>query len=394
MRLAELVDPDLTLALLRGLLHFDTQNPPGHEEPAMLMLRHMLAGHGVDAEYFPSAPGRGNLLAVLPGDLPGPNLILNGHVDTQPLGNGWTRNPLGELAGNRIYGLGTGDMKSGIAAMAAAVVATARSNRRRAGDLIFLASADEVSGGRLGVGSMLERLRALAPSHAVVGEPTLGDVVIGARGVAWGELRVDGRPGQANKPGAVNAISVMAEIMVALEQFAASTFPQIRHDWIPAPTLNLGRIRGGVKENTVAAECLLHLDRRLSPGEDPDRALDDLAAIARSIAAARGARVSMRRTLHVPPSCIDPGAPLVAACAQAFARVTGRTARLRAASGFTDAHFFIDALGIDAVVFGPWYQTPHPSGSWTDIPDEFALIPEIVQGARIYAQLIEDLQAR
>lgn len=388
------IDRSFVMAVLRTLLRFETQNPPGNEEPALLALRDLLAAAGLEARYLPSAPGRGNLVAVLRGASGGPNLVLNGHVDTQPIAGGWTRDPLGGvIEDGRIYGCGAGDMKSGVAALAGAVAAAAKIERR--GDLIFVASCDEVSGGHLGVGALIDELRTLRPDMAIVGEPTLGDVVIGARGVVWVELAVAGRTGQANKAGCgVNAISVMAEILGALEAWAARTLPAIKHAWLPSPTLNIGRISGGLKENTVAAHCVAHLDRRLVIGEDPDAVLADLLAIAQPLAEARGATVSVRRTLYVPPACIAPDAPIVAACSAAFSAVTGRTGGLRATGGFTDAHFFVDELGIDAVNFGPWYLTPHPSGSFTDIPDEFAHVEEIVQGARVYARLIEDLQCR
>ncbi|MET4751147.1 M20/M25/M40 family metallo-hydrolase [Bradyrhizobium sp. RT11b] len=394
MTLDKLIDADFVLATLRGLLSFDTQNPPGNEEPAVLFLQQQLASVGVHSTYMQTGANRGNLLAVLKGTEPGPNILFNGHIDTQPVAEGWSTSPFGaRIADGKIYGCGSGDMKSGVAAMAGALHAASRHKGPRRGDLVMLAVADEVSGGRYGTEAALDKLRPLNLDCAIVGEPTLGDLVIGHRGVVWIKLQVLGRPGQANKPGAgVNAIAVMAEMLTALESHASKIYPSCEHPWLLPPNLNIGRIEGGRKENTVAVRCAAYLDRRLLLEDTPESVINEFHDVVRPIADARGAVVSLEPTMHVPAALISEDTPIVGACRQAFERITGRTPKVRTTGGFTDMHFFVHKLGIPALNFGPWYLTPHPSGSWTDIPDECAHVDEIVTGTKIYARIVDDLQ--
>jgi acetylornithine deacetylase/succinyl-diaminopimelate desuccinylase-like protein len=134
-------------ALLQSLLRFDTVNPPGRER----VLQEHLAAQLTAAE-----PERPNLLARLrapEGAPPGPTLCYLGHVDTVLAdASEWTHDPWsGDLADGHIWGRGALDMKSQVAAEAAAAIALARSGWRPArGELLIAAVVDEETGGELG----------------------------------------------------------------------------------------------------------------------------------------------------------------------------------------------------------------------------------------------------
>ncbi len=298
----------------------------------------------------------------------------------------------GDIAGERIWGRGTGDMKSGVAAMAAAAAAFLAAGTDFAGTLVMLASADETSGGYLGVGAVLDALRPLKLDMAIIGEPTLGDIGIGHRGACWVEISVKGKSGQAGKTHTgLNAISIAAELISALERELPETFPTDRSQWLPAPTLNIGTVEGGIKPNVIPQFCRLVLDRRVTLGETEEEVVAPIRRIAERVAASRGARILVRTTLFVPASEVGPEEPVIEACDRAFRDIIGRPAKVRGLGGFTDAHFFVDKLGVPAINFGPWYLTPNPAGSLSDIPDEYAPIDEIVTGARVYERLLTNL---
>lgn len=389
------VDPVFIETLLQPLIRLDTENPPGNEQPAAQLVDGFLAAAGFETQEIVAAPGRSNCLAVAHGTQPGPCIVLNGHLDTQPLArdSGWTLDPCsGEIADGRIWGRGTGDMKSGVAAMAAGAAAFLAGGRDFAGTVVVLASADETSGGYLGVGAVIEALRPLNPTMAIVGEPTLGDIGIGHRGACWIELTIEGKAGQAGKTHTgVNAISVAAEMVLALEAELPGTFPTDRSQWLPAPTLNVGTVTGGMKPNVIPQFCQVVIDRRVTLGETREDVVAPVRAIVEKIAARRNAKVSLETTLFVPASEVSVEEPVVKACDRAFAELLGRPAKIRGLGGFTDAHFFVDKLGVPAINFGPWYLTPNPAGSFSDIPDEYALVDEIVTGARVYERLLDNL---
>jgi acetylornithine deacetylase/succinyl-diaminopimelate desuccinylase-like protein len=146
-------------ALLQRLIRFDTVNPPGAERTAIEHLHDLLADAGFECELLAAEPERPNLVARLRaqddarGDEDGPTLCYLGHVDTVLAdASEWTRDPWsGDLADGFIWGRGSLDMKSQVAAEVAGAVALAREGwRPRRGELSIVAVVDEETGGELG----------------------------------------------------------------------------------------------------------------------------------------------------------------------------------------------------------------------------------------------------
>jgi acetylornithine deacetylase/succinyl-diaminopimelate desuccinylase-like protein len=146
--------------LLRRLIRFDTVNPPGNERAAIEHLQAILAGAGFQCELLGAVSERPNLVARLSGDPAHPTegpthptLCYLGHVDTVLAdASEWTRDPWsGELADGCVWGRGSLDMKSQVAAEVAAVAGLARAGWRPArGELLVVAVVDEETGGELG----------------------------------------------------------------------------------------------------------------------------------------------------------------------------------------------------------------------------------------------------
>ena len=386
------VDDHEAISLLQRLVRLNTENPPGNEGPAARFLAEYLEPLGFETEYHQSAPERGSLVARLRGSGGGRTLVMNGHLDIGPIGTGWTKDPLGgEIKDGKIYGRGVSDMKSGIAAMVSAARAVTLSRIPRRGDLILLPTADESSGGRLGMGHLVEPLRGLRANMAVVGEPTVGDVCLAHRGAVWAEIVVTGRSGQASRPASgINAIMAMGRVLRAFETDLAPRLARHTHPLLPAPSLNAGLIEGGVKTNVIAERCRVVVDRRSLPGERTEDIVREIRECAAQAIDGTGARVEVSVVMAKPASEIPADAPVVAECIRAFEAVVGRRPALRASPGYTDAHWFNLDLGIPAAVFGPWYLHP-PAGSISDIPDEHNYVEDILIGTRVYAQLIANV---
>jgi succinyl-diaminopimelate desuccinylase len=384
-----------TIELLQALLRFHTENPPGNEGPAARFLADYLRPWGFETRYVESAPERGSLIARLRGTGGGRSLILSGHLDIGPIGTGWTKDPWGgEIEDGKIYGRGSGDMKSGLAAMVSAAIAVARSGIARRGDLTLLPTADESSGGHLGMGFLSrQRPPVVAADMAVVCEPTVGDVCVAHRGAVWAEVSVVGKSGQASRPASgVNAIMAMGRVLRAFEVDLPERLATRTHALLPGPSLNAGLVEGGVKPNVIAERCRVVVDRRMLPGERTDDVVRELTEVAGQALAGTGARVEVRVLMAKDASEVAPTAPVVEECRRAFEAVTGRPPAVRASPGYTDAHWFNLELGIPAAIFGPWYLHP-PAGSISDIPDEFNYVEDVLVGARVYAQLIANVVA-
>src|SRR5215831_2078968 len=140
--LAAVDDPE-ALRLLRELIRRSSENPPGQEEATAQYLASFFARHGIAHRLEEIMPRRPNLVAEV-GDTDGQTLVFNGHLDTVPIGDGWTVDPLGaEVRDGRVYGRGASDMLAGVAAMSAAAVALKNSGVQLRGRLVIHAVMDE-----------------------------------------------------------------------------------------------------------------------------------------------------------------------------------------------------------------------------------------------------------
>ena len=117
------IDEDQLVELTRSLVRAAGQNPPGEEAATVSALARAAAELRFDVREEPARHGRNNLRVTLrTGD--GPGLLLLGHTDVVPVGQGWTRDPFGAVVqGGRIYGRGAADMKGGLAACLSAMAA-------------------------------------------------------------------------------------------------------------------------------------------------------------------------------------------------------------------------------------------------------------------------------
>ena len=129
------------------------------------------------------------------GNEPGRRLVLNGHLDTFPIGEArWEHHPLGaDLEEGRIYGRGTCDMKAGVAALVLAFVTLAEFREAWNGELVLTLVGDEETGGRWGTQYLLanvEEATGDAMLNADTGSPRV--VRIGEKGNVWVELEAAG----------------------------------------------------------------------------------------------------------------------------------------------------------------------------------------------------------
>jgi acetylornithine deacetylase/succinyl-diaminopimelate desuccinylase-like protein len=221
---------------LRGYLRLDTSNPPGNELRGALYLKELLAREGVEAELFEPEPGRANLCARLRGEGGGPALVLHHHVDVVPAApKGWSKPPFAAdfILGNVLVGRGTLDTKGLGIAHLEAFLALRRSGARLARDVVFLATADEEAGGRLGLGAVAAQRPAwLAGAGEAFGEggdvETIVDrarwfgIEVQQKGALWLRLEASGAGGHA---ASADASGPAVRIARAVERLAAMKRP-------------------------------------------------------------------------------------------------------------------------------------------------------------------------
>jgi len=292
-------------------------------------------------------------------------LMISGHVDTVPFDGqpGWDRAPLKlEVAGERIYGRGTTDMKGFIAQCldAARTLDSARLKR----PLVFVFTASEEVG-CLGAHSVAPALEQIlgdipVPRLAWIGEPTSWGVSHAHKSIVSFGVTVRGIGGHSGAPArGVNAIAVMARVIDTIGRYQqelaarrpaeyAEIFPDAPHD-----VLNFGTVRGGIALNMIAEECRLRTSYRALPDADP---LDVYREIERRLDALDGldyagrehrAKIEIALLNVVPPLDSPRGSALEAAL---FA-VTGANTSGGALYA-TDGGWFTGA-GITSLICGP-----------------------------------------
>lgn len=228
-------------------------------------------GFDCNKQAIDGLTGKFNLIATLRGPhcAESGGLLLSGHADTVPFDeNAWTHDPFAaQRVDDRVYGLGTADMKSFLAI--SSKVASSIDPKKLKHPLTILATANEESG--------MEGARALTRTEvghaaaAIIGEPTSLQAVSAHKGVLMESIHVQGKAGHSSNPNlGINAIEGMNQVLNALFEFRDQIAQQqvdTRFS-VPSTTLNAGCICGGDNPNRIPAHSLLKIDLRVLPGMD------------------------------------------------------------------------------------------------------------------------------
>ncbi|HEX2326371.1 MAG TPA: M20 family metallopeptidase [Chloroflexota bacterium] len=394
------------LHLASELIQHPTPNPPGAERPLAEFLTATLRDLGLQADVLPvpgAPPAQTNVFARLPA-APGsarparPPLVLCGHLDTVPPGDGaWTRDPYRPtVEGERLYGLGASDMKGAIAAMSLAAARLAReqaAGRPLLADLLLAFTSGEETtslGARaLAASGLLDGAAGL-----VIGEPTGNRVGISEKGGMWVELTMRGRTAHGSLPHlGANAVAGLAAALSRLECGEGSPAADALRRALEAPedpflgrpTLTPTRLSGGVGNNVVPDRASATLDIRTLPGQSHGAIRKGIEAVAAEIATARGLRAELADLGERSPLATPEDHPLVRACAGAVEATLGRPAERCGLTGATDATEIVPALGIPFVICGPGQMAQ------AHFPDEFVEVGPLEASVEIYYRLARAL---
>jgi succinyl-diaminopimelate desuccinylase len=376
-------DRDEAIGILSGLLKIPSENPTGSEEAAGRYIHETLRRHGIAAELSWPAPGRPNVVARIAGRQPGERLLLNGHLDTVPAGEGWSVDPYGAVVRDgRMYGRGASDMKGGVASMAYAVILLHRLGNPFAGELILFFNSDEE---RLNQGMKKFLADGGTADYAVIGEPSELDLCTAHRGVARFWLKTFGVAGHTSAvSNPDNAIYKMARLVIGLEDLSQAVRER-KHPFVGRSSLTVAEVHGGTAPNVVPALCQAHIDRRTLPGERLEEVSREVDTCLAALAAERGFAYELDCYQFLPATNLDHTHVLVQTLADASRAVRKREARVKVFDATCEAPFFSVDRGIPTLVFGP--------GSITHAHtvDEYVEISEVLDGALIYADFVQRL---
>lgn len=263
------------ISLTKKLLSFNNINPPGNEEGIAKFVGAMLDFHGFRTEYIVFEENRLHLIADRGLSEIKPPIVLSGHFDTVPLGNkNWTADPFaGDIYNGKIWGRGSSDMKGGLAAMISASIQVFNITAPEGGIKFIFTAGEEL--GCLGVQQLFKTLKDPGKASAIiVGEPTGNIPVIGHKGALYLNAVTSGKTAHSSMPElGENAIYKAAESILKARDFK---FDAEKDPLLGFPTINVGKMNGGMNINSVPDHAEFTIDIRSTSLIDHKKILDKI----------------------------------------------------------------------------------------------------------------------
>ena len=397
-RILDNVDREEMLRLAQELIRIPSFKT--EESDVARFLGDYLGQRGYEVELQEVEPGRFQTVARLRGSGGGKSLMLNGHIDIDPLAMGWKRDPwTPSIEGDLIFGAGIRNMKSGVASLVTAAEAVRKSGVALPGDLVLACVVGELQGG---VGTTYLTRNGPLTDMAVVPEPFGANNILTVHaGVLEMAVHVLGNSRHiSRKEEAVDAIAKMCKAVPAIDGVRFTYTP--REDLPGLPRINVGAIIGGRGRdydmrgpNFVSDFCTVLVDVRFLPGmtsasvkADIERALDAVKAddpdFQYEIEMPPGPKYRVF-TVVMEPFDLPKDEYILDCVLRQYRAVTGGrepdgvgTVLPGSYTGDDTCHLW--AAGVPCLLYGPG------GGSESaDIPDEYSRISDMEQVAKVLA---------
>ena len=390
-RVVAAVDDAADLRLLQEMIRMRSYSAGGEEGALARRLAGEMQALGLDARLQEVEPGRFNAIGVLKGTGGGRSLILNGHIDTNPVGVGWTVDPFeGLVRDGFVHGIGVSNMKASCAAFFGAARAVVTSGVRLRGDLLLTFVVGELQGG---VGTKKLVADGTRSDYFVVGEPTdLALLTLHAANIEFAVNTIGVTRHMSKAEEAVSAIDTMLAVVQRLQRMRFSGPDNAEHASVRR--LNVGSMRAGLgreylewRTPQVPDFATIKVAVRYGPGQTAETVLRDVRRELDALS-----REDPRVVVEVAPPAasntnrsdsfeIDKSAPIVGVMRAAHRRVLGREPEVGAVAPYryygTDAPF-LAAVGSQGLVCGV-------GGKFNTMPDEKVELRDFHAGTRLYA---------
>jgi acetylornithine deacetylase len=392
------IDQAACLALLsRMAQHKSYSQTPGERELAGFMAEQM-RGLGLEAELTPVPGERVNAVGRLRGAGGGASLLFNGHVDTNPVTEGWTVDPWGgKVDADFIYGIGVSNMKAGDAAYFCAVRTLVEAGVKLKGDVILTFVVGELQGG---VGTKALMDQGLRADYFINSEPTDLEAMTMHAAAFTFLIELIGKTRHLSKrEEAVDAILAACDVIPRLNAMRFTDAPSAEHASINRVHVGvvhgaLGRDLAEWRPAQVSDYVRLQGSGRYAPGQteahaiaDMRRELDALEARFPGLQAILTPEQVLGRPT-MPAFEVAKDSRIVRALNAAYAHVRGTaqpTGAIRPPGYYgTDAGHLLETGGMEGVVCGP-------GGRYNTMPDERVDIVDFMDMVRIYLLVILDI---
>lgn len=379
------IDETALLELLQALIRIESVNPSldsGGSGEALIggYVAERLRGLGLQVDVQHVGERRANIIGTLRGSGSGRCLMLNGHLDTVSAEAMNIEPFCPEFADGKVYGRGSLDMKSGLAAMVAAAEWVLASGITLRGDVVLAFVADEeyASAGT----ELLVRDRVA--DAAIICEPTDLSICIAHKGFAWINVAVHGKAAHGSRfDEGVDAIAKAGKFLARLEQHGTGVLSASKHPLLGPPSVHASTISGGIGLSTYPDHCRIQLERRTVPGESPEAVQAEIESLISDLHSEDSqfqadAKVFFSRS----PVETSTDEPVLQALTYAYSKVLGKKPAYIGVGGWLDSGILSPA-GIPTIAFGP-------AGSGSHAAVEYVDFASVVATARILSQTIAE----
>jgi acetylornithine deacetylase len=338
--------------------------------------------------------GRPNIVGTWKGTGGGRSLLLNGHTDVIPVGNGegWSDNPWSAtVKDGRLYGRGSCDMKSGVASHILAVDFLKNAGFRLMGDVLINIVIDEEVSGH---GTLDTVIRGYTADAGISGETSGLAVQPACIGRIWFEIEIQGKPaGIQRRYQGVSGIELGYKITKAVEALEAKRVATVKHPLYPKPIdalpCMIGAFHSGSFPSSFPATCLLKGSMATVPGEDHEgvkRSLvEHIAKVATEDDWMKDHPPIVRFVGYdAQASQIPVDHPIVSTVSRNYTEVTGQQAEISGRQGAADTRFLNLYGHTPTVIFGPGSTAVMHSD------DEYVSIDDYIAAIKVMALSIYD----
>lgn len=386
------------LETLQTLVRFDSRTETPGESEVTSYLAERMAGRGLHAHREEAEPGRYNAIGVWKGTGGGRSLMFNGHVDTNPVGEGWTVDPWAAHTDDHfIYGIGVSNMKAGCAAYLSAVEQLMEEGFRPRGDVLLTFVIGELQNG---VGTYQMLRNGWTADYFVNCEPTdLQGLTLHAGSFNF-EIELVGITRHISKrEEGVDAIAAACALIPRLNYLTFTGAASPEHQAINRCNVGvvhgaLGRGLSEARPPQIADYARLAGTARFSPSQTVESVLADIRGLLDQLEAEYpGLTASVKRLgkregrPYFTAFSVDPGAEIVKVVNAAWNTVRNGaqpTGSIFPCSFFgSDASHLSDA-GIEGIVCGP-------GGKYNTMPDERVELADYYDAISIYKNVIAQI---
>jgi acetylornithine deacetylase/succinyl-diaminopimelate desuccinylase family protein len=330
-------------------------------------LRKKLDGLGLETELQEVEPGRPNVYARFKGAKDGKRLNLCGHTDTVPVVDGWDTDPFKPVRkNNRLYGLGSNDMKAGLACALNAIRAFVESGYRFDGEISFSGVIDEEAYG-VGAKAMLRtdfgKVDAIVLGEANNGEEG-SEIHLGITGKILYDIHVKGRAAHGFNP--EEGINAIEEAGVILANLGKLRFKE--HLRFGRGNYSTLKIEGGYKVYSVVvpASCRFEVNRLLVPGETVEYAVKDMTRLVKNLKLKSDVEVNTKPPLYAAYE-MKRTEPIIKIFDEVYKEVVGKAPLYNYSKSITDANTFTGEGGIPCLHLGPKPGGAHQKNEYVEL---------------------------